>query len=116
MKLKDFNWIYELALSSITNLIETYKPELENKDWNKGYDSGIIAGKTHVLRNIIPYIENITKHERREIELELEAILHGNKIQKIRDKKQINFCEMHKPSGCEECPNRWICQKQIQRS
>lgn len=21
----------------------------------------------------------------------------------------MTFCEIHKPSGCEECPNRWVC-------
>lgn len=23
----------------------------------------------------------------------------------------MTFCEMHKPSGCGECPNRYICGK-----
>jgi hypothetical protein len=23
----------------------------------------------------------------------------------------ITFCEMHKPSGCHECPNRHVCKK-----
>lgn len=21
----------------------------------------------------------------------------------------MTFCDMHKTSGCEECPNRWVC-------
>lgn len=23
----------------------------------------------------------------------------------------MTFCEMHKQSGCEECPNRYVCTK-----
>lgn len=23
----------------------------------------------------------------------------------------MTFCEMHKPSGCGECPNLYVCQK-----
>lgn len=27
----------------------------------------------------------------------------------------MTFCEMHKPSGCAECPNRWVCNNSTER-
>lgn len=32
-------------------------------------------------------------------------------IEAVIEPASITFCEMHKPSGCYECPNRWVCEK-----
>lgn len=27
-----------------------------------------------------------------------------------QERKSMTFCELHKPSGCPECPNRHVCK------
>lgn len=87
MKLKDFNWLYELAINSFMYITYTYNSFSKNKQWEKGYNDGFLAGALSVLEYNIDTIEDITKEEKLIIRLELESILHGNDIQEIRDKK-----------------------------
>ena len=40
------------------------------------------------------------------------AVNDGKFIKFVDDREESNmtFCEMHKKSGCPECPNRYVCK------